>query len=47
MGRRPEYHITYRKQRDDYRVAVPDGHGGRKLFTEAPAKRLLSGSTAK
>ena len=47
MGRRAEYHITYRKQRDDYRAAVPDGHGGREFIYGNTREEVLERLHAK
>ena len=41
MGRRTEYYITYRKQRHDYRIGVPDGHGAREFIHGKTREEVL------
>ena len=41
MGRKPEYRINYRKERNDYWAAVPDGRGGReRIYGQSRAEVL-------
>ena len=41
MGRRAEYHIAYRRERGDYRVAVSDGHGAREFIHGKTREEVL------
>jgi integrase len=41
VGRKAEYHIIYRKQRKDYRVAIPNGRGGREFIYGSTREEVL------
>jgi integrase len=41
VARKAGYHITYRKQRGDYRAAIPDGHGKREFIYGNTTEEVL------